>query len=310
MVATKQKSMLQKITGQQFRTILVIVYFVSILISLIFIIIWTRYEVSTAAEKELSLLVDMVKATRAYIAEDVRPYLLEKQFFHSPAVSSTVATKHIANRFLEAQPQYYIRVVSDNPLNPENQPTAFEEELLKRFRADRNIKNLIEEGLMNNNKYLVSSRPSISRESCLICHGSPQQAPKEIIQKYGTESGYNYAANEVVGASVVGVPINNVNRIVLTRSMIAIGLFSMLFLAIFLTINRLIHQLILKPIVKISRIAREVSQGSLDYSVTSRRKDEIGDLANAFELMRRSLVTASKRIKKLSSKGDVNSKTD
>ena len=300
MVSIKQNSVPQNSIRKQFRKLLIIFYALSLLASIAFIAVWTRYEVYQSANRELSLLVDMVKAARTYIAEDVRPYMLPREIFHPPAISSTVATKRIAGHFLKSRPDYYIRVVSDNPLNETNKPTEFEAELIARFREDRSLNKLLEEGLINNKDYLVSSRPSVSKASCLACHGTPEEAPKEITQEYGTESGYGYIPDRVVGASVVGVPVGNVNQVVLTRSIIALLVISLLFLIIFLMINRLVQQLLVGPIVKISRIAREVSEGSLGYSISSSRRDEIGELANSFELMRRSLVTASKRLKKIS----------
>ncbi|MDJ0714220.1 MAG: DUF3365 domain-containing protein [Prochloraceae cyanobacterium] len=300
MVSIKQNSLPKNSIRKQFHKVLIIFYLLSLVASIAFIAVWTRYEVYLSANKELTLLVDMVKAARTYIAEDVRPYMLPRKIFHPPAISSTVATKKIAGHFLKTRPDYYIRVISDNPLNQTNKPTEFEKQLLERFREDRNLERIQEAGLINDKNYLVSSRPSISRASCLVCHGKPEEAPKEITQEYGTESGYGYISDRVVGASVVGVPVANVNQIVLSRSIIALIVISMLFLVIFLMINRLVQQLLLGPIEKISRIAREVSEGSLDYSISSRRRDEIGELANSFELMRRSLLTASKRLKKIS----------
>jgi len=297
----QQNSMLEKVMGKQFRRVLLLVYVFSLIFSIAAISVWTKQEVYASADRELTLLVDMVRAARRYVAEDVRPYLLPKGIFHSPAVSSTVATKHIAGHFADNQPEYYIRVVSDNPLNAENQPTPFEEEILRNFRENPNIEDLVVEGLVNDKQYLVSSRPSISRESCLVCHGVPEEAPKEIIDKYGKSSGFGYVSGEVVGASVVGVPINNVNRIVIQRSLIAFAVFSILFWAIFFIIDRLVYMLLLKPIVKISRLARSVSEGNLEQSISTKREDEIGELVKSFELMRRSLVTASKRIKRISS---------
>ena len=302
MTSIPKNSMLEKIIGNQFRRVLLLVYVFSLIISIVAISVWTRQEVYTSADRELNLLVDMVKAARTYVAEDVRPYMLPKGIFHPPAVSSTVATKHIAGHFAKSQPEYYIRIVSDNPLNIKNNPTVFEEKILKKFRENRNLENLIVEGLINDKQYLVSSRPSISRDSCLICHGKPEEAPKEIIDAYSTKSGFGYISGEVVGASIVGVPINNVNRIVLVRSLIALGIFSVLFWAIFFIVERLVYLLLLKPIVKISRLARSVSEGNLSQSISSQRKDEIGELVTSFELMRRSLLTASKRLKKMSKK--------
>jgi len=298
----QQNSMLEKIIGKQFRRVLLLVYVFSLVFSIAAISVWTRQEVYGAADRELDLLVDMVKAARTYVAEDVRPFMLERDIFHSPAVSSTVATKHIAEHFAVNQPDYYIRVVSDNPLNPDNKPTAFEQGIIQKFRdklaAEESMEDLILEGKINDKQYLVSSRPSISKESCLVCHGNPQDAPKEILDEYGSKSGFNYDIEAVVGASVVGVPINNVNSIVLNRSLIAFGLFSVLFWSIFFIIDRLIYLLLLRPIVKISRVARSVSEGNLDQTISTKRKDEIGELVKSFELMRRSLVTASKRLRK------------
>lgn len=285
---------------KQFRKVLLISYVISLVVSIAGIGIWTSREVYTAADRELSLLVDMVKAARTYVAKDVRPYMLPKGIFHPAAVSSTVATKHIAGHFAKSQPDYYIRVVSDNPLNSENSPTPFEEKILETFRQDRNIDNIVLEGSINDRQFLVSSRPSVSRESCLLCHGTPDKAPKEIIDAYGTESGFGYENNAVVGASVVGVPINNVNQIILVRSLIAFAFISVLFSIIFFSIDRLVRFLLLKPIIKISHIARSVSEGNLDQSISTKRQDEIGELVKSFELMRRSLVTASKRIRRVS----------
>ncbi len=283
---------------KQFRKSLLLCYVIALIISIVGVGFWTTKEVYASADRELTLLVDMVRAARRYVAEDVRPYMLERDIFHSPAVSSTVATKHIAGHFADNQPEYYIRVVSDNPLNLENQPTPFEQEILKTFRQNRNIENLVAEGNIKDTKYLVSSRPSISRESCLVCHGVPEEAPKEITEVYGKESGFGYKDNQVVGASIVAVPIEDVNQIVLVRGFLAFIFLSLIFSIVFLSLNRLVSLLILKPIVKISRIARSVSEGNLTQSMSTERQDEIGELVKSFELMRRSLVTASKRLRR------------
>ncbi|MGF1487044.1 MAG: DUF3365 domain-containing protein [Prochloraceae cyanobacterium] len=281
---------------------MLICYVCSLIMSVITIGVWTTQEVYSAADKQLNILVDMVKAARTYVAEDVRPYMLEREIFHSPAVSSTVATKHIAEHFAVNQPDYYIRVVSDNPLNPDNKPTAFEQGIIQKFRdklaAEESMEDLILEGKIKDKQYLVSSRPSISKESCLVCHGNPEDAPKEILDEYGTESGFNYDINAVVGASVVGVPIRNVNEIVLVRSLITFIFISIFFGLVFIAINRLVNLLVLKPIAKISHVARSVSEGNLNQSMSTKRDDEIGELVKSFELMRRSLVTASKRLRR------------
>lgn len=68
---------------------------------------------------------------------------------------------------------------------------------------------------------------------------------------------------------------------------------------LFMIVNILVRHLILTPIVEITRVAKEVSGGDLYQAIeVTDRNDEIGDLGKSFELMRRSLVTAMKRMQK------------
>lgn len=285
---------------KKFRRILAGSYILSLVIVIALISTWTRSEVYTSANKELTLLVDMLEATRTYINEDVKPYLLPQDIFYAPAVSPVVASKHITSHFLNIQPDYYFKVASDNPLNPANQPEPFERSLLQTFRANRELQSLVKEGALRGGGFLVSSKPSISNESCMICHGHPGQVREEIRTQYGNGSGYNYQENQVVGVSIVGVPIANVDRIIFKRSAIALGLLSLIFFVIFFGINQLVQRWILKPVIYIAAHARRVSEGHFDQPLITHRKDEIGELSHAFDLMRRSLETATMRLKKLS----------
>lgn len=200
--------------------------------------------------------------------------------------------------FLKVQPDYYIKVASDNPLNPDNLPQPLEEEILETFRKDRDLKDLIREGKIEGNNYLVSSRPSVSKDSCLKCHGTASTAPKEITDLYKAGTGYGYTSGQVVGVSVVGVPLQDVKSLVFQRSLVAFVVLTGLFSGIFILMDQLIQRFIIKPVTHISRLAREVSGGVLEQEIKSSRTDEIGELAKAVELMRRSLVSATNRLRK------------
>ncbi len=54
---------------------------------------------------------------------------------------------------------------------------------------------------------------------------------------------------------------------------------------------------IIKPISKLSTAAKKISEGDLEYSVQSDKKDELGDLANTFEQMRLKLREADREQK-------------
>jgi HAMP domain-containing protein len=259
----------------------------------------SRGQAYDAASEQLRLLVNMVKAVRSYVSDDVRPPLLEAKFYHTPAISSTVATALVARRFLEKEPDYYIKVASDNPLNPKNKAEDFEMDLIERYRADSSLKELVVEGELSGKPYLVSVSPSHTKKACLSCHGKPEEALDAIKTAYGVSSGYNYGPDgSVVGVVVVGVPAGNIDTIALERSLAVIALLTAVFTAFFIAANVMMKRSVINPLTKITAAAEAVSQGNLDTRVEVDREDEIGALAHALELMRRSVVTMLRQSKK------------
>ncbi|MES9992780.1 MAG: DUF3365 domain-containing protein [Candidatus Thiodiazotropha sp.] len=288
--------------AKRFNQSLVLMYLATVLVTTPLIYFITKMQVYKRAEQELVLLVDVVKSIQSFVANDLRPHFMKEQIFYSPSFSGIVATSRVANYLRQSQPQYYISNTSDNPLNPNNIVKGLEADLLKQFRNDRTMELVTTDGVIEGRNYLVSSAPKVSKKGCLRCHGKPEQAPEDVTAMYGTESGYGYQSGEVVGVSVVGVPLEDVQALTIKRSLIVIGAITLLFAVLFIVVNRLVRRLILEPITEITTVAKAVSHGDLRREVHVRdRKDEIGDLAIAFELMRRSLVTAMKRMKRNSS---------
>jgi len=291
------KIMPRRSVSRRFNFALLLLYLLSIGIAAPVIYVATERQANAQADKELRLLVDMVRSIQGYVADHMRPYLLEKGLFHSAGFSGIVATALIAEKFGDLQPTYYIKNVSDNPLNPKNIPQPFEKELLDRFRADRGLDEATEIGTISGRRMLVSAAPKVSKKGCQRCHGDPAKAPEEILSSYGETYGYYYGVNDVVGLSLVGVPLEHVQTVATERSLLAIGLLTILFAIIFLSINILVRRTLVKPILEIAAGAHAISKGQLDKMVQSDRNDEVGDLAHSIELLRRSFVQAMKRMK-------------
>jgi HAMP domain-containing protein len=286
--------------SRRFNLALLALYAVSVVVTAPLVYWYTRDQVYDRANEDLDLLVDVVKSIQSYVATDLRPHLTGQGIFYSPAISGIVATSRVAEHFKKEQPQYLIKNASDNPLNPVNLATGVETKFLERFRADRKLEGIHEAGVFDNRPYLVSAAPKISnKKGCMRCHGDPADAPEDVIKTYGTGAGYGYEFNDVVGVSLVGVPLQDVQSLALQRSLVVIGGLTLLFAVLFVVVNQLVQRLILKPISEITDVAKAVSGGDVNRVVSSgERTDEIGDLANSFELMRRSLVAAMKRMQK------------
>ncbi|MCB1826162.1 MAG: DUF3365 domain-containing protein [Candidatus Competibacteraceae bacterium] len=283
---------------KRFRKSIIWLYVITVATSVPIVYFTTRYQVYSEANKELSLLVDMVSSLRKYISKDIRPSLLQANMFESPAISSTVTTSVIASYFKEKQPDYYIKVASDNPLNPKNLPEPLEIKLLNEFRNNNDLKEITETGLINGHQFLVSARPSTAQKGCMLCHGDPVKAPLPVTIKYGTTSGYNYKLDSVVGVMGVGVPLADINVLVMQRGLVAVGIITVIFSLIFITINTLVKRNILLPINDITKASIVLSKGDLDYEINIKRDgSEIGELANSFELLRRSLKWAMEQSK-------------
>ncbi len=287
---------------RKFNIALAIAYVCSVALTAPAIYFFTKKEIYDRASEELNLLVDVVKSIQTYVAEDLRPHLSKQDIFYSPAISGIVATARFADHFKKKQPQYYIRNASDNPLNPANRASGLENDLLYRFRLERGITSVNQEGQIDGQAYLLSAAPKISnKKGCMRCHGDPEKAPGDVINRFGTENGYGYRLNDVVGVSIVGVPLQDVQVRAVERGIVVLGVLTLLFTLLFVTVNLLVRRLILTPIVDMTDTAIAVSQGDINRVMnTGKRQDEIGDLSQAFELMRRSLLAAMKRMRKRS----------
>lgn len=274
------------------------VYLVSMLISAPSIYFYTRYEVYEQANVQLGLLVDVVKSIKGYVSKDLRPYFLEEGLFHNAGLSGIVAVSRVAQNLKDAQQSYSIRNVSDNPLNPKNSPQALERDLLYRFRSDGELGEVRVEGVIDGQRMLVRSVPITSKQGCLRCHGAPDSVPVEVIAEYGRSSGFNYRVGDVVGLELVGVPIANIDALAMQRSLIAVGLLTLLFALVFVAINLLVKRYLISPLLQITETAQAVAKGHLDQPLTLDRNDEIGDLARSVELLRRSFAQLMKRMRK------------
>lgn len=257
----------------------------------------TKTQVMGQADKELTLLVDMVKSVRNVVREDTRPHFTPKGEFFPVVVSSTVMAKTVASKFARVRPEYYIKIFSDNPLNLEDLPEPLEIQLLNRFRQDPELKSVVETGIIKGKQYLLSSAPSTVKSGCLLCHGNPALAPLAISKTYGIDSGYGWKVGEIIGGSAVGVPLANINAIAINRTLYALLALALVFVILYAYLNVIVRKNIIAPITEISVKAKKISKGDLGEAVTADRDDEIGELANSFEMMRRSFITLVRRIK-------------
>ena len=147
---------------------------------------------------------------------------------------------------------------------------------------------------------LYLARPfQIKDPACLSCHTNAAMAPASMVKIYGPNNGFGWQLNEVIGAQIVsvpmGLPIRNANRAFVTF----ISSLALVFALLFVVLNIMLTQLIVEPITDLSLAADQISKGQVNIAeLPAKGKDEVAQLGQAFNRMRRSLEKAISLIDK------------
>lgn len=283
--------------GTKVNIILLIVFVSGIFLSGITL----SHVLETKAEKEVSskasILMQMANSVRNYTNDRVQPLLSPKLQTEEQFVRESVPTFSVREVFeyLRKNEEYSNFIYKDAALNPTNlrdKADEFEADLVKRFRQDTNLKDIFGFRMMSGVKLFYSAHPfTIKQQTCLQCHSTPEAAPKSQLTTYG-RNGFGWQLNQIVAAQMVYVPAEDVLKSANNSFMIIIGLVGIIFTVTIIIINQFLKKIVLKRIRQIASVAEQVSVGDMNASFGKQSKDEIGELAEAFNRMKYSLEIA------------------
>ncbi|MBO0763657.1 MAG: DUF3365 domain-containing protein [Hyphomicrobiaceae bacterium] len=163
----------------------------------------------TEVLQKARLMMEAAAAIRNYTSDEIAPLLNAKSDgdkFHPQTVPAYAARKNfalLASKFTD----YAYREAALNPINQSNRATDWQADIINEFRRNAYKKEMITERDTSNGRVLHLSHPIINSEPCLACHGSVDKAPRSMIAAYGTQNGFGWHVNEVVGAQIVSVPM-------------------------------------------------------------------------------------------------------
>jgi HAMP domain-containing protein len=248
-------------------------------------------------ERNADLMMETALAVRGYTSSQVKDKLeLQLMRVFLPQSVPAYAATEVFNNLRKKYPEYSYKEATLNPTNPRDKTVEWEADVVNQFR---NNGELHEWGGIRDTPSgpsLFRARPlKITDEKCLVCHDTVARAPASMISQYGPANGFGWKHNEVVGAQIITVPMS----VPLAKADAAFRTFITSLIAVFLlafvVLNISLSVMVIRPIVRMSRAADEVSTGNLEipeFAVTS--KDEIGVLATSFNRLRRSLEKAMK----------------
>jgi protein-histidine pros-kinase len=239
-------------------------------------------------------MMEAALSMRGYTVGKVRPLLPYDPDKFLPESVPAFAAPEIMGLLRKKYPDYSYKEAALNPTNPRNRAVEWENDILNAFRSGRAAGEISGVRDTPTGRSLYLARPlQIRDEACLSCHTNPEMAPASMVKLYGANNGFGWKLNEVVATQIVSVPmdlpIRNANRAFVTfMSSLAV-----VFTVLFVLLNVMLTLFIVQPITQLSHSAEMISRGRMDVpDFADKGRDEVSQLGQAFNRMRRSLDKA------------------
>ncbi|AHJ14080.1 ATP-binding protein [Sulfurospirillum multivorans] len=170
------------------------------------------------ARQEAFFVLDTMNAIRDYVSLVQRPLieelkekkLLVEDFFDPRLLSSSYITREIYNIQKEKKNiNYDYKLVATDPLNPEHEGNAFENEILETFKEGKSkeYSSIVNE---KGTRYFYVSLPiHNSQESCLQCH-TTNSAPKAMIEQYHHIPTFESKVGDVIAMLSLKIPVYSI----------------------------------------------------------------------------------------------------
>jgi protein-histidine pros-kinase len=250
--------------------------------------------------RNAGVMMEAALSMRSYTVGHVRPNLAaDPEKFLPESVPAFGATE-IMTLLRKKYPDYAYKEAALNPTNPRNRAVEWESDIVNVFRGDLARGEISGMRATPTGPSLYLARPfQIKDAACLNCHTTAETAPPAMVKIYGPSNGFGWKLNEVIGAQIVSVPmelpIKNANRAFVTF----MGSLAAVFVVLFIILNLMLTLLIVRPITHLSAAADQISKGKLDIAeLPEKGRDEVSQLGQAFNRMRRSLEKAISLIDK------------
>jgi hypothetical protein len=206
-----------------------------------------RQHIIGEARDRNTLLLDFVNASATYFEHSqkrlINELLKNNDGFYPELTNGFMLLREQSERLGKRNKGYSLHLASLNPLNSANWADNEETRIINAFQNNQQLK--IQEGLVrkNNDVLFYTATPiRITGNSCLNCHGAPDNAPRAQIVLYGRDSGYNWQENTTIAAAIAYASVENVisearkNALKIFAVSLACSLLS--FTAIFLFFDR------------------------------------------------------------------------
>jgi len=266
------------------------------------------------AREKASLILSQVGAVQGYVRTKLRPamYLaLPENQFVLEAMSTSFVTRLIMSDLNLAKEAFIYRRVGIGARNPDYEARPLEQEFIRRFEADPKLLRIEDFVDFQGERHFVTARPQRFEDSCMRCHGDPIEAPRELIERYGSERGFGREMGQLAGIDLVSLKVQRevggIREATLSFALLLTGGIIVMLIGIQGFFHRLVVVSLRRVTGVMQRLFPEEAQAfspdatggeSAVMPATSRgRDDEIESLLRGFEVFAEHLLQARQDLK-------------
>ncbi|RPJ15071.1 MAG: DUF3365 domain-containing protein, partial [Deltaproteobacteria bacterium] len=206
--------------------------------------------------------------------------------------SSYISRKIMAGVNAPGEGTLYRRVAID-ARNPDYEANLLEQELIGLFRQSNREKFWQGYKVIDGEEYYVMARPVRFTGECMYCHGRAEDAPAELLERYGYR-GFGKETDTIAGVDFVGTSVpKSVGRVQQTI-FTYFAFFALGALLFFFTTNVLFRLLVVNNLKRLNTVFRRNVEDDEGSALVSQLEqgDEIDELVDGIEQMSEHLFEA------------------
>jgi HAMP domain-containing protein len=284
--------------GTKLNLILLVVFVIIVVVNGIILSQILQKNAEQEITSKAALLIETMGSVRDYTSTQINPELAprletEDQFLPQtvPGYSAREVFENLRKR--EQYRDFFYKEATLNPTNLRDKADTFESEIVNQFRSQSTLKEQSGfRSLAGGDIFYVARPIAISNQTCLRCHSTPTAAPKSQLASYGSDNGFGWKLNEIVGAKIVSVPASKILADARRLQLLVIGILTVGCVLAIIILNLFLQISIVKPLAEMSRWSKAISTGNTSAEFEHAAKDEIGLLAASLNRLKVSLEMA------------------
>lgn len=256
-------------------------------------------------------LMALLSSVRSYTSNHVNPLLVddletEEEFISESVPAFSASTVFDTFRSMPEYSDFMYKEAALNPTNPNNRADSFEETILMTFRNDPTVTDLSGFTTLDGQQMFYNARPlTVSAESCLRCHSTPENAPASLIRTYGSEHGFGWQLGEIIAARTLYVPAQEVFDQTQQSLRLVMGIIIAIFIVVVVVTNAILRRMVIRPVMQIARLAQLIYADKLTPDAPevatvdkmAARSDEFGDTSKVLQKMATEIYARLQKLK-------------